>query len=96
MGGLDISQKLLREQLVARQYETVRDKKISIEKKKDMKNRLGYSPDEADAFVMLIELVRRAGGVAGSANVHPHARDNQRKELAIRLSESLGAGAEFS
>jgi hypothetical protein len=96
VGGLDISQKLLREQLVARQYETVRDKKISIEKKKDMKNRLGYSPDEADAFVMLIELVRRAGGVAGSANVHPHARDNQRKELAIRLSESLGAGAEFS
>lgn len=67
VGGVTGSFKALREQLSARQYETVKDKKISIEPKREMKERLGYSPDEADAFAMLIELIRRKGATAGSA-----------------------------
>lgn len=67
VGGVDDKTKTLRDQLSAREYETVKDKKISIETKKDMKDRLGYSPDEADAFVLLVELLRRKGATAGSA-----------------------------
>jgi hypothetical protein len=55
----------LREQLAAREYETVNEKKTSIETKREMKNRVGYSPDYADSFVMIFELLKRRGALAG-------------------------------
>lgn len=83
--------------LSAREYETVKEKKISVEKKKDMKSRLGRSPDHGDSFVMLVELVRRRGGVAGAnekiAGTTP--RDKQR-ERAIRYSNLQNPITEFS
>jgi hypothetical protein len=66
VGGIDLAKKTLRDQLSAREYETVNEKKISIETKREMKLRLGYSPDEADGFTMLVELLRRKGATAGS------------------------------
>lgn len=66
VGGILEKFKLLRQDLSAREYETVREKKIAVEKKSDMKARIGRSPDDGDAFVMLVELVRRKGGRAGS------------------------------
>lgn len=66
IGGINESYKLLRQDLVAREYESVREKKVSVEKKSEMKHRLGRSPDDGDAFVMLIEMLRRKGGKAGS------------------------------
>ncbi len=55
----------LRQDLNSREYETAKDKKISVEKKKDMKDRIGRSPDHGDSFALLIELLRRKGGLAG-------------------------------
>jgi hypothetical protein len=97
VGGLNEDFKLLRDQLVARQYETVKDKKIRIETKKEMKERLGYSPDEADAFVMLIELLRRKGGVAGSlAAGSVGSRDTRMLKRAVKYSNVTNPEREFA
>lgn len=76
VGGIGIAFKTLREQLTARKYE-IKGGKESIETKKEMKKRLGYSPDHADAFVLFTELIRRQGAVAGDAAARPR---NSRKE----------------
>jgi hypothetical protein len=34
-------------------------------KQKGFKDRVGYSPDHADSAVMIVELLRRKGGIAG-------------------------------
>jgi hypothetical protein len=96
VGGVDSAHKNLRQQLVARQYETVRDKKISIEPKKEMKNRLGYSPDEADTLALLIELVRRRGGVAGTPNTNKNSAATKHNDLAVSQSRMFGAEAEYA
>jgi hypothetical protein len=97
VGGVDSESKTLRDQLIARQYETVKDKKIRIETKREMKERLGYSPDEADAFVMLIELLRRKGGVAGVAlGAVAGSRDNRLQKRAVKYSNLLNPEKEFS
>lgn len=85
IGGLGYEFKTLREQLAARQYVTIKERKISIETKREMKARLGYSPDEADAFVLLIELLRRKGATAGPA-ARPPARPAPRPGQPAGLS----------
>lgn len=97
VGGVDERFKKLREQLSARQYETVKDKKISIETKKEMKERLGYSPDDADAFVMLIELMRRKGAVAGTNKPQTGGSpDHRLMNRAVAYSEIQNPEEEFS
>lgn len=97
VGGVTGHFKDLREQLCARQYETVKDKKISIEPKKEMKERLGYSPDEADAFAMLIELLRRKGATAGSAaNVGKGHADKALLKRAVAHSRIANPEKEYS
>ena len=96
VGSLNEDFKTLRDQLVARQYETVKDKKIRIETKREMKERLGYSPDEADAFVMLVELLRRKGGVAGSApDGLAGSRDARLLRRAVKYSNLTNPDREF-
>ena len=96
VGSLNEDFKTLRDQLVARQYETVKDKKIRIETKREMKERLGYSPDEADAFVMLVELLRRKGGVAGSApDGLTGSRDARLLRRAVKYSNLTNPDREF-
>lgn len=59
-------------EMKARHYETVKGAeglKMRVETKLDMKERLGFSPDEADAFFVLLDVCRQrlgflAGGVA--------------------------------
>ncbi|MFZ9725664.1 MAG: hypothetical protein ACO3DR_00385 [Ilumatobacteraceae bacterium] len=97
VGGVNEDYKTLRDQLISRQYETVKDKKIRIETKREMKDRLGYSPDEADAFVMLIELLRRKGGVAGAPLTGAAgSRDSRLQKRAVRYSNVLNPDREFS
>jgi hypothetical protein len=70
-----VSQDLARE-LLARRYDTVKGAdglKVSVETKKDMKKRLGFSPDLADSFAVLLDLCRQrfnflAGGTATGQN----------------------------
>jgi hypothetical protein len=98
VGGIDSKFEELRMDLHAREYETSGDKKISVEKKKDMKDRIGRSPDHGDSFVMLVELLRRKGGIAAKgvkrAQGHPLERQMER---ARRYSELLeNPNKEFS
>lgn len=61
MYGLDVkAYPELVTQLCSRQY-TYKGKKISVEPKKEMKERTGKSPDRADSFVYLLEVMRRRG-----------------------------------
>lgn len=58
----------------SRQYETVKgtELKMKVEPKKDMKKRVGFSPDLGDAALELIELCReRFGFMPGSMNGLP-------------------------
>jgi len=97
VGGVTGKFKALREQLSARQYETVKDKKISIEPKKEMKERLGYSPDEADAFALLVELLRRKGATAGSAaKAGAGHADKALLKRAVAYSKALNPEKEYS
>lgn len=97
VGGLDERFKTMREQLAAREYETVRDKKITIEPKTEMKARLGYSPDEGDVFCLLVELMRRKGAVAGRLTNHVGGSPDRRQmERAIRYSQAADPDKEFS
>lgn len=56
-----LTPELMRE-MKARKYDQVKGMeglKIRVEKKDEMKTRLGFSPDEADAFFTLLELCRK-------------------------------------
>ena len=61
-------------QLKSRMYETVKGvtMKMKVESKRDMKARVGFSPNHADAFLILVELCReRFGFTPGSVNGMP-------------------------
>jgi len=61
-------------ELTARRYETVKGiaMKMKVESKRDMKSRVGFSPDGADAFLILVELCReRFGFTPGAMNGMP-------------------------
>lgn len=61
-------------QLKSRHYETVKgvQMRMKVESKRDMKARLGFSPDIGDAFMILIEVCReRFGFTPGSMNGLP-------------------------
>jgi hypothetical protein len=57
--GVDPSSELARE-LCLRRY-TIKNKKISIETKDDLKGRTGYSPDLSDSLIYALEMARRSG-----------------------------------
>jgi hypothetical protein len=86
IGNVTIREKKLREQLAARRFE-MKSKKESIETKKDMKKRLGYSPDHADAFVLFTELLKRKGAITEDTAVV--LRDVQAEmDRAVAYSET--------
>lgn len=67
-------------EMKARKYETIKGAeglKIRVESKKDMKVRLGFSPDIADAGFVMLDLARQKGFRAGV-------------ETAIKQSDSFG------
>jgi hypothetical protein len=59
--GIDMKTHLdLVDQLTERYYD-LKSNKISVEKKEDMKKRIGHSPDDADSATYALEMARRAG-----------------------------------
>jgi hypothetical protein len=76
----------LARELKARRYDHAKGPeglKIRVEPKKDMKERLGFSPDIADAWTVLVDLCRqRFGWLAGGLNTGQHRiAQNQAKEF---------------
>jgi hypothetical protein len=57
--GVDAASDLGRE-LCLRRY-TIKNKKIAIETKDDLKGRTGYSPDLSDSLIYALEMARRNG-----------------------------------
>lgn len=98
VGGINPTiNRALCEDLSAREYETVNDKKISVETKTEMKKRLGRSPDHGDSFVMIIELLRRKGAVIESEKKPPGGTvANKQLKRAIRYSQIANPEKEFS
>ena len=64
IGGVPMGTDLAAE-LSGRRYSRGAGKKIRLESKDDYKVRMGASPDHADAFVLLVELMRQKGALAG-------------------------------
>lgn len=95
IGGLGDKFKMLRQDLVAREYESVREKKVAVEKKTEMKSRIGRSPDNGDAFVMLVELLRRKGARAGS-KIKPAGGSLLERLLKRAVKASNLVASEFS
>ena len=70
-----ITKDLARE-LRARYYETMKGAdglKVCVEKKEDMRKRIGFSPDQGDCYNIMIELCRQrhsflAGGIGQGQN----------------------------
>lgn len=84
VGGVTTKFRELRTELSSRRYESVKDKKISVETKRDMKKRLGASPDRADSFCLLIELMRRKGALGGSQESAQAADPQKDRERRMR------------
>lgn len=75
-------------EMKARKYETIKGAeglKIRVESKKDMKLRLSFSPDIADAGFVLLDLARQKGFRAGGAAGTPGATTSF-KELAKQMN----------
>lgn len=89
----------LARELKARQYDTVKGPegvKISVESKKDMKLRIGFSPDEADCFVLAVDLCRqRFGALAGGIDTGMRKADNDWEKL-VQAADSMYNNADYS
>lgn len=89
----------LARELKARQYETKKGPeglKICVETKKDMKARIGFSPDEADCFVLGVDLCRqRFGALAGGIDTGMR-KANTSWEQQVKDADALYANADYS
>lgn len=76
-------------EMKARKYETIKGAdglKIKVEKKEDMKERVGFSPDIADSAFVLIDVARRLGFTAGGSGSTSQSA-NSFKTLAIQFNQ---------
>jgi hypothetical protein len=81
---------VLVKQLASRRYEDGPKNQLSIESKVDMHKRLGYSPDRADAFCMLVEMMRRRGAVlqpTDGPRIHQGAEEFTRRQSDLVADE---------
>ena len=86
-------------ELKARKYDTVKGPdglKICVETKKDMKKRLGFSPDLGDAWAVMVDLCRqRLGFLAGGIKTGMNAEDDSwNKE--VEKANQLYANVDYS
>lgn len=86
----------LARELKARQYETVKGPdglKVSVEKKEEMKKRLGFSPDMGDCYCVMLDLCRqRLRALAGGVSSGQHAINDawqKRVNQVISLYENV-------
>lgn len=77
-------------ELTARQFEIVAGNKIKIEKKKDMKARVGYSPDLADGGHIGLNIIRERLRVQAGAG-SPQAGSAGRDWKALARSRDVAA-----
>lgn len=77
-------------ELTARQFEIVAGNKVKIESKKDMKKRLGFSPDIADAGAVALRVVRERLRVQAGAG-SPQAGNAGRDWQALARSRDVAA-----
>jgi len=84
--GIDANSDLARE-LCLRRY-TLKNKKIAIETKDDLKKRTGYSPDLSDSLIYALEMARRNGLVfIGNDKPVPTNRFWAREEKLVEYSQ---------
>ncbi len=85
-----VTKELARE-LRARYYETTKGAdglKVSVEKKEDMRKRIGFSPDEGDCFAIMIELARqRHNFLAGGEGKGPSSINKDWEREYMQVSE---------
>jgi hypothetical protein len=91
--GIDPASELARE-LCLRRY-TIKNKKIAIETKDDLKGRTGYSPDLSDSLIYAHEMARRNGLVfIGNDKPVPTNRFWAREEKLADVSQDDDYGSD--
>jgi hypothetical protein len=91
--GVDAASELARE-LCLRRY-TIKNKKIAIETKDDLKGRTGYSPDLSDSLIYALEMARRNGLVfIGNDKPVPTNRFWAREEKLADVSQDDDYGSD--
>jgi len=101
LGGLSLLGPLTVDDIYTRRYElkvfTDGTKQVA-EKKSKMKERLGRSPDDGDAFVQFAELLIREGHGPGRKKIPgvPSTRWNQAKKRAIKASSRYAEKDEYA
>ena len=89
----------LARELKARRYDTIKGidgLKVSIEKKRDMKKRLGFSPDLADSWCVLLDLCRqRFGFLAGGMSTGQNSV-NRSWEKEVEIANDVYANVDYS
>jgi len=91
--GIDAASELARE-LCLRRY-TIKNKKIAIETKDDLKGRTGYSPDLSDSLIYALEMARRNGLVfIGNDKPVPTNRFWAREEKLVDVSQDDDYGSD--
>lgn len=100
LGGLGKVSPKTAEDLSARRYETKKETQGTVqiaEQKKEMKKRLGRSPDNGDAYVQFGELLIREGhGPGREKKKRPGDRWRQAKQRAITANRRHSEATEYS
>lgn len=68
----------LAKELCARKYETKQRGKVIVESKKDMRSRIGKSPDRGDAALLCLDLCRTKLGMSSKARTREIERSSNR------------------
>lgn len=64
-------------ELMSRKYEYVAGMKLKVEKKSDMKRRLGYSPDRTDSFMVGLRVLRERLKIQAGSDQPQHSTGNK-------------------
>ena len=103
IGGLGNLHKRTIEDVTSRRYElkqTTKGQRMQVETKKELKKRLGRSPDHGDAFILFGELLCRLGTYAGLAPIMQQltstAQWKKQLERAKQASSIYNEDTEFS
>jgi hypothetical protein len=80
----------LAKELCARKYETKQRGKVVVESKKDMRSRIGKSPDRGDAALLCLDLCRTKLGMSSKARTREiENNSNRRVSKFISFSRKL-------
>lgn len=89
----------LARELKARQYDTVKGPeglKISVEPKKEMKKRIGFSPDLGDTFAMAVDLCRQNFGALAGGFDTGMRKANTNWEQLVSDADAMYQNADYS